>query len=292
MTSSMEEYLQREDPWQQEQPSAPKPVHISLSLIAKRNLLAEIAEGSHDKLIESIMKLTHVRLDREHIMDIDNLEMLGPVTNLYLQQNQITRIENLESLLTLRFMTLAGNQIEKVENLHLLDELKFLDLSDNKIESFDPEAFTKSLKILNLEDNPCTRHVGYRSSLLRALPNLQQLDNIDITRQEQLLAGCEVSDDSSGSEEEDEDDDEEEGEDIMEQPLVFRASGDDVLQLSTDYIRESQARQRDHLAAHQIRMDEIEELRAESQLAMNTGRSSVRDNTSPRSDGSASHLSR
>ena len=40
----------------------------------------------HTCSIESIMKLTHVRLDREHIMDIDNLEMLGPVTNLYLQQ--------------------------------------------------------------------------------------------------------------------------------------------------------------------------------------------------------------
>ena len=31
-------------------------------------------------------KLTHVRLDRENIQQIDDLEMMGPVTNLYLQQ--------------------------------------------------------------------------------------------------------------------------------------------------------------------------------------------------------------
>ena len=34
------------------------------------------------------MKLTHVRLDRENITEIDNLELLGPVTNLYLQQGR------------------------------------------------------------------------------------------------------------------------------------------------------------------------------------------------------------
>ena len=36
--------------------------------------------------IDGLMKLTHVRLDRENITEIDNLELLGPVTNLYLQQ--------------------------------------------------------------------------------------------------------------------------------------------------------------------------------------------------------------
>ena len=31
------------------------------------------------------MELSHVRLDREHLGGIDNLDCLGPVTNLYLQ---------------------------------------------------------------------------------------------------------------------------------------------------------------------------------------------------------------
>ena len=32
-----------------------------------------------------LLKLCHVRLDREQIIEIDNLDCLGPVTNLYLQ---------------------------------------------------------------------------------------------------------------------------------------------------------------------------------------------------------------
>lgn len=33
-----------------------------------------------------VLKLTHIRLDRESITAIDNLDCLGPITNLYLQQ--------------------------------------------------------------------------------------------------------------------------------------------------------------------------------------------------------------
>ena len=33
-----------------------------------------------------MLKLTHIRLDRESITAIDNLDCLGPITNLYLQQ--------------------------------------------------------------------------------------------------------------------------------------------------------------------------------------------------------------
>lgn len=33
-----------------------------------------------------LLELSHVRLDREKIIEIDNLDCLGPVTNLYLQK--------------------------------------------------------------------------------------------------------------------------------------------------------------------------------------------------------------
>ena len=35
--------------------------------------------------VKALMELSHVRLDREHLGGIDNLDCLGPVTNLYLQ---------------------------------------------------------------------------------------------------------------------------------------------------------------------------------------------------------------
>lgn len=36
-----------------------------------------------------LLKLSHVRLDREQISEIDNLDCLGPVTNLYLQKVRV-----------------------------------------------------------------------------------------------------------------------------------------------------------------------------------------------------------
>ena len=33
-----------------------------------------------------LLELSHIRLDREQISEIDNLDCLGPVTNLYLQK--------------------------------------------------------------------------------------------------------------------------------------------------------------------------------------------------------------
>ena len=88
--------------------------------------------------IEALNKITHVRLDRENIGEIDSLELLGPkVTNVYLQQNCIQSIQNLECLPNLQFLMLAGNRISRVENLQHLNRLLFLDLSDNAIGDFD-----------------------------------------------------------------------------------------------------------------------------------------------------------
>ncbi|XP_077979338.1 uncharacterized protein LOC144434696 [Glandiceps talaboti] len=266
------DYISREDS------TVKKPVRISAALIANRNLPPHVATGSHDKLIERLMKLTHVRLDRENISEIDNLEMLGPVTNLYLQSNTISVIENLESLHHLRFLTLTGNQIKKVENLTILTELKFLDLSENKIEDFDPSELPKQLLILNMKNNPCTWLPGYRAKCLQALPKLQQLDNINITKYERRDAGCVLSD----SEDEDDDDDEEEeeeeeaevddgdwGENLDKKKGQSYSENDnieDVFKMSTKMIQDSRARLKTYLAEHKVKEEELEEVRSQSRL--------------------------
>ena len=59
---------------------------LTFNLIIKRNLNGVLDQGdsSNDK-VEVISSLTHVRLDRENICMIDNLDALANVTNLYLQ---------------------------------------------------------------------------------------------------------------------------------------------------------------------------------------------------------------
>ncbi|XP_063965082.1 leucine-rich repeat-containing protein 46-like [Lytechinus pictus] len=250
------------------------PSHISMSLISKRNLPESIAQGSGDELIAGLMKLTHVRLDRENITEIDNLEMLGPVTNLYLQQNSIEKIENLECLTSVQFLTLAGNKINKIENLKILDTLKLLDLSDNKITDLTEDELPKSLVFLDLRNNPCTALPDYRTRLLAALPNLKQLDNELLTKDEKRSAGHPVSSD----------DDDEEEEEVGEGGDVRSGQDDvqidDVFRMSADFIHQSRERSSQYTNQHDRHMLQIEEVRSQSRQAMETARSSL---NSPRS---------
>jgi len=57
---------------------------VTTSLIAKRNLGADYHQTDHDNA-NDLRKLSHVRLDRENISKLENLELLSSVTNLYLQ---------------------------------------------------------------------------------------------------------------------------------------------------------------------------------------------------------------
>eukprot|EP01135_Chromosphaera_perkinsii_P012316 Nk52_evm8s2635 gene=Nk52_evmTU8s2635 len=167
---------------------------ISMEMLVRRSLSNKTAEGEQggidatnvpgeDDLGLRLSRVTHVRLDRERIEKISNLEFTNSVTNLYLQHNRISRIENLNSLIYLRFLVLSNNCISKVENLKVLSSLMLLDLSGNRIESINPNEFPKSIVIIDLEDNPAPQN-GYRIPLIANLPKLRQIDNLTITEEE------------------------------------------------------------------------------------------------------------
>jgi Leucine-rich repeat (LRR) protein len=151
----------------------PEKQEITMQLIIKRNLIStktnptlmlssrSVTPKDEDvrmaksikaeEQAEKLLKLTHIHLDRENIVMIDNLaEYLGPITNLYLQHNLIERIENLEFLTNLKFLVLSNNRIKKIENLKCLKKLKFLDLSFNLILKFNVDELPSSLIILDL----------------------------------------------------------------------------------------------------------------------------------------------
>ncbi|XP_078376928.1 leucine-rich repeat-containing protein 46-like isoform X3 [Oculina patagonica] len=243
---------------------------ISISLIAKRNIIKR-SDRSADKTAAELLKLSHVRLDREQISEIDNLDCLGPVTNLYLQNNEIRRIENLEVLPKLRFLTLAENKISRVENLKILNNLQFLDLSDNQIESFETE-FPASLIILLLKGNPFTQHVEYKKKLLGALPALRQLDGEEITRQDRLEAGCPVE-----SESDEESDDPEEEETELESGEGQQGS---LQQHLNDMLVRAKIRTIKEEKEHEKRMEELAGIR-ELQTQRISSRASSRTSTRP-----------
>ncbi|CAH6775992.1 leucine-rich repeat-containing protein 46 [Phodopus roborovskii] len=151
-------------------------VPITEALITKRNLTFPEDEDLSEKMVRTLDELETVRLDREGITSIRNLEGLRNIHSLYLQSNKIQRIENLSCITSLRFLSLAGNQIKQVENLLDLQYLQFLDLSENLIEMLKLDELPQSLLILNLCGNPCTNQNGYRKMVIGALPLLLDLD--------------------------------------------------------------------------------------------------------------------
>ncbi|XP_073739908.1 leucine-rich repeat-containing protein 46 isoform X1 [Callorhinus ursinus] len=191
-------------------------VCITEALITKRNLAFPEDEDLSEKMFHTLAELQTVRLDREGITTIRNLEGLQNIHSLYLQavtscllpflpllhpsspsvdrvcliqkqpirsscpfpgiQNKIQRIENLACIPSLRFLSLAGNQIKQVENLRDLPHLQFLDLSENLIETLKLDEFPQSLLILNLTGNSCTNQDRYRELVTEALPLLLDLD--------------------------------------------------------------------------------------------------------------------
>ncbi|XP_059126700.1 leucine-rich repeat-containing protein 46 [Peromyscus eremicus] len=151
-------------------------VCITEALITKRNLTFPEDEDLSEKIFRTLDELETVRLDREGITSIRNLECLRNIHSLYLQSNKIQRIENLACITSLRFLSLAGNQIRQVENLLDLQYLQFLDLSDNLIDVLKLDELPQSLLILNLCGNTCTNQNGYRKMVIGALPLLLDLD--------------------------------------------------------------------------------------------------------------------
>ncbi|KAL6044520.1 hypothetical protein STEG23_035148 [Scotinomys teguina] len=151
-------------------------VCITETLITKRNLTFPEDGDLSEKIFRTLDELETVRLDREGITSIRNLENLKNIHSLYLQSNKIQRIENLACIPCLRFLSLAGNQIRHVENLLDLQYLQFLDLSENLIEVLKLDELPQSLLILNLCGNPCTNQNGYRKMVIGALPLLLDLD--------------------------------------------------------------------------------------------------------------------
>ncbi|XP_003131580.2 leucine-rich repeat-containing protein 46 [Sus scrofa] len=151
-------------------------VCITEALITKRNLTFPEDEDLSEKMFHTLAELQTVRLDREGITTIRNLEGLQNLHSLYLQGNKIQRIENLACVPSLRFLSLAGNRIRQVENLRDLPYLQFLDLSENLIEILKLDEFPESLLILNLTGNSCTNQEGYRKLVTEALPLLLDLD--------------------------------------------------------------------------------------------------------------------
>ncbi|XP_006166156.1 leucine-rich repeat-containing protein 46 [Tupaia chinensis] len=216
-------------------------VCITEALITKRNLTFPEDEDLSEKMFHTLAELQTVRLDREGITTITNLEGLHNIHSLYLQANKIQRIENLACIPSLRFLSLAGNRISQVENLLDLPYLQFLDLSENLIETLKLDEFPQSLLILNLTGNGCTKQDGYRGLVTQALSLLLDLDG------QPVLERWTSDDEDNASSDEDEEFPELSGPFCSEQGFLK--------ELEQELSRQKELRQQTALTEHLLRME-------------------------------------
>ncbi|XP_044014631.1 dynein axonemal assembly factor 11 [Aphidius gifuensis] len=157
-------------------------VRISVELIRKKS---EHNEGE-------ISTLEEISLHQENIEKIELIDKLcRKLKILLLQYNLISKIENLNKLKYLEYLNLALNNIVIIENLEGLECLKKLDLTMNFIgdlKSVKTLKLNYKLEQLYLTGNPCTDYDNYRNYVITVLPQIKQLDMIDIKKSDRIIA--------------------------------------------------------------------------------------------------------
>ncbi|KAL8176065.1 UNVERIFIED_CONTAM: hypothetical protein K2H54_020199 [Gekko kuhli] len=241
--------------------SSKEGVNLTKSLIARRNLFAPVEKGSLESISVALTSLPVLRLDRERISHIPDLQGLEHIHSIYLQQNQIEKIENLSRFPNLKFLSLAGNCISRVENLRALLKLQLLDLSHNHIDSLDTDELPQSIRILDLTGNKCTNQKGYRESILAALPHLVDLDAQRVP--DRKAPPTQGREDVEGSSE---DSDEE---DIPELSQPLSTEKDFFVDLHDEFISRSERRRREALSEHEARLEELKERQNLRHLLLN-----------------------
>ncbi|XP_054849615.1 leucine-rich repeat-containing protein 46 isoform X2 [Eublepharis macularius] len=230
-------------------------VNLTKSLIAQRNLFASVEKEVPESISQALTSLLVLRLDRERISCIPNLQGLEQIHSIYLQQNQIEKIENLSCFPNLKFLSLAGNRISRVENLRALPKLQFLDLSHNHIKSLNTDELPQSLLVLELTGNKCTKQNSYRESVLAALPHLIELDAHHVPNRkarEEMEESLEDSD-----------------EDIPELSQPLSTEKDFFVDLHNEFTSRSERRRREALSEHEAHLEELKDRQNLRHLLLN-----------------------
>jgi hypothetical protein len=100
-------------------------------------------------------------------------------------------MENLEFLTSLEFLSLEGNSISTISSIRSLSNLLYLNLANNKIIFLNYTEIPKTIAILKVGNNPCTADLSYRRELIEYFEELDELDNIQVTKERFEIAGLE-----------------------------------------------------------------------------------------------------
>ena len=97
--------------------------------------------------------------------------------------NDFSNIDIISKMNSLEIISLSQNKISSLKPFQNLQHLKQLILRNNNIENINEIDYLKNchkLKSLWLEENPICKKDDYKNYVIKILPNLKKLDNINV----------------------------------------------------------------------------------------------------------------
>jgi hypothetical protein len=118
----------------------------------------------------------------------DKLEVIDKI-NLW--GNDLEDISILRQMKAVRVVSLSLNKINTLEDFAYCQSLTELYLRKNEIRDLNEIQYLSNLpnlQVLWLSENPISAHPRYRLFVLKTLPNLRKLDEVEVTQEEIEIA--------------------------------------------------------------------------------------------------------
>ncbi|XP_063701045.1 cilia- and flagella-associated protein 410 isoform X4 [Culicoides brevitarsis] len=129
------------------------------------------------------------RLTEEMVIARSKQSDIGVVKKLNCWGSELTDVSIIRRMRGVEVLALSVNKISTLSPFEECVNLQELYLRKNNIQDINDLVYLQNLpklKFLWLEENPCVDQAGanYRAFVLRALPNLKKLDNVEVTPEE------------------------------------------------------------------------------------------------------------
>ncbi|XP_044313568.1 double-stranded RNA-binding protein Staufen homolog isoform X6 [Drosophila rhopaloa] len=129
------------------------------------------------------------RLTEEMVIARAKQSDLSLIKKLNCWGSDLSDVSIIKRMRGVEVLALSVNKISTLSPFEDCNKLQELYLRKNNISDINEIAYLQNLPALRylwLEENPCCDRAGsnYRAVVLRALPNLKKLDNVEVTQEE------------------------------------------------------------------------------------------------------------
>uniref|UniRef100_A0A023F828 U2A'/phosphoprotein 32 family A C-terminal domain-containing protein n=1 Tax=Triatoma infestans TaxID=30076 RepID=A0A023F828_TRIIF len=133
-----------------------------------------------------------VMLTEEMVIVRTKQSNLGAITKLNFWGSQLSDVSILRKMTNVVVLSLSVNNIDTLVDIQYCKRLQDLFVRKNNIKDLNEVCYLKDLHQLRslwLEENPCSNNTdGYRLAVIKALPQLEKLDDIIIENSETVKA--------------------------------------------------------------------------------------------------------